>query len=184
MSKHPGVANIRTHHFATIYPFLFTATILFFKDVKSINWIKLKQPLEFFILFGIIFYFFTGGASFNYRFYHPKEYYFFNNIKTYKITKFDKEVLKEIKKFDDPKLKISASPNLASHLCKRQYINLLKWGNKNNLDHSDLIIFSDKEYYLTHDRKERMLIDLNYIKTNNNFEMIKSTPLQIYKKIN
>jgi len=153
------------------------------EKLKIRSKIIISDLYRFIFIYFIAFSFFTGGSAFSYRFWHPAEYYFFGNKETFKITKYDRAVLTKIKEFKDPNLFITTTTNLASHLCMRKNINILRYGNKKATDKSDYVIYTEKETYLTKVRFRRMKKDIDYVRNSNKFVKISDYPLEIYKRI-
>ncbi|MCK4644400.1 DUF2079 domain-containing protein [bacterium] len=184
LSKYPGIANIRGHHWATALPFFYIAFLYSLRDLEQgKGLLKRIRRMDFdrVALYIIIFSFLSGATAFSYRFWHPEEYYFMGNEKTFIASQLDKEILIKLKEFRDPELRITTTMNLAPHLCKRRFISLLLWNNKEQILSSDYVIYPESEINTSDHRRQLMQNGIRTVINSGAFHKIAEHPLVVFQ---
>ncbi len=177
LSDIPEAADIRYHHWASVLPFIYSAFVL-----AACGKDRIKKSFRQVFVFVTVFSFLTGGYAFSFRFWHPAEYNFFGNENTFRITRGDLDILRYLRRFSDPGLKITTTPCLGSLLAARSEINILSWNSKAAISSSDLVIFSHYEQNPDPERHKRVLRDMEYVRTCGDFRRICLYPLRVYEK--
>ncbi|MCK4643045.1 DUF2079 domain-containing protein [bacterium] len=181
-------ASIKTHHFASTIPIIFTAFIYGISSIQRSkivfpNFIKLNSKHVFIFIMALNF--LSGPSPFMYRFWHPSEYYYFGNEDTFHISNNDKEVNRNLKRFQSPDLNLTTSYNLAGPLANRRKLNIFHWEDRSRLLNSDYILIYDDDLSekLSKSRLEALRDNLEYVKQSPHFKDESIPPLIIYKKV-